>query len=159
MFPRGDLLTKAPLVLPPDVDDDLVAGPQPVILRRGLVLVRLEGQRTAPEHIPPEDLARVGRTLCRVRYLRVHGIKASGRERLRRIVTPLPALAGNAPVRDRCPSALALLVFLFQTLHLRRCHATRQQLLPDLPVALARAPCLKHVLPHSFVAHLGVCRK
>ena len=71
----------------------------------------------------------------------------------------LPALARNALVSDRRPAALAILVFLFQSLDLRRCHAARQQLLPDLPVALARAPCLKHVLPHSFVAHLGVCRK
>lgn len=60
----GDLLSEAPLVLPPDVDDDLVARTQTVVRRRRLVLVRLEGQRAAPEHVAPEDLARV-RTIRR----------------------------------------------------------------------------------------------
>ena len=149
---RGDLLPKAPLVLAPDVDNDLVAGAQPVIFRRGLILVRLESQSPAPEHVATENSAGIRTPFGRVRNRRNLDSKRIGRR-----TGPLPALARDDLIRSNglggCP---AILVFLLQALNLLRRDAARQQLLADLLIALAGLPALQSVLDNRFVAHLTI---
>ena len=153
---RGDLLPKAPLVLAPNVDNDLVAGPQFVIFRRGLVLVRLESQSPAPEHVATEDLTRIHGPRRGVRNRRSHHVETARGEPVRGGLNPLPTLARDTLVCNRSFEALAILVFLLQALNLLRRDAARQQLLADLLIALAGLPALQSVLDNRFVAHLTI---
>ncbi len=123
MLPSGDLLAEAPLVLAPDVDDHLVAGPQAVALGRGLVLVGLEREGRLAEDVAAEELdppPHAPPRPCRAALRRGCRARAGGVGRLRRQGCLLPAAA---LLLDALPRALRAVlrrgaVGLFQPLGL-----------------------------------------
>ena len=158
----GYLLADGSLVGAPDVDNHLVARPQAVVLGGGHVLVGLEGEGAATEHVAAKDQAR-GRAVALLRRVARHvgghvyrARRPLGERTLHR--SACPAFRRKRGVGHAGLAALTLFILLPDAFGLFARHAACHQLPAYLTFSLTGSHAGFHIIDYLLVAHLRMDR-